>query len=288
LNRSKRADHGSFELWRGPFTWNRGWHGLLGGSLVADSNGVRDLRTAIQRNQSLWHCMSEGGMWRSCLVAIVWWVGLAVSIWPARAGHFVFNFGSDLAANDWHYLSFPGRQGAQFRARGENTVVVRAEAGVGVLWHSVPLELSGASYAQWRWRVMAGVSPTDLTRKGGDDRALAVYFVFVDGPEAVESADLTELLRQGEGYLLMYVWGGSANPGTILLSPYFDGRGRTLVKRAADAPTRVWLKESADLRSDFWKAFGRVPGTLIAVAVSSDSDDTGGLNIAAVADLDVN
>jgi hypothetical protein len=221
------------------------------------------------------------------LTVILWCVGLVVSIWPARAGHFVFNFGSDLAANDWHYLSFPGRQGAQFRARGENTVVVRAEAGVGILWHPVPLELSGASYAQWRWRVMAGVSPTDLTQKGGDDRALAIYFVFVDGPEAVENTDLMDLLRQGKGYLLMYVWGGFATPG-ILPSPYFGGRGRTIVKRAADTPMGVWFKQTADVRSDFRSAFGHLPGRLVAVAVSSDSDDTGGLNIAAVADLEVN
>lgn len=227
-------------------------------------------------------------MRRSCLTVILWCVGLVVSIWPARAGHFGFNFGSDLAANDWTYLSFPGRQGAQFRARGENTVVVRAEAGVGVLWHPVPLELSGASYAQWRWRVMAGVSPTDLTQKGGDDRALAVYFVFSDKVEVLKSMNLMKLLRQGEGYLLMYVWGGSETPGAILPSPYFDGRGRTIVKRAADAAMGRWFKEKVDVRGDFRSAFGHAPGTLVAVAVSSDSDDTGGLNIAAVADLDLN
>ena len=226
----------------------------------------------------------------SCLRATAWCacVGLAVFSGPATAGNAAFKFGADLSANDWHYLSFPGRQGAQFRASSENTVIVRAEAGVGVLWRPVPLELSGASYAQWRWRVMTGVGPTDLTKKGGDDRALAIYFVFVDGPEAVEGSDLMELLRQREGYLLMYVWGSSSTPGTILPSPYFNGRGRTIVKRSADSPTGVWFKETADVRGDFRSAFGRLPGTLVAVAVSSDSDDTGGLNVAAVSDLGVN
>jgi hypothetical protein len=44
----------------------------------------------------------------------------------------------------------------------------------------------------------------------------------------------------------------------------------------------------AEVRDDFHRAFGHWPGRLVAVAVSSDSDDTGGLNIAAVADLCVN
>ena len=222
----------------------------------------------------------------SCLRAAC--VGLAVFSWPATASNLAFKFDPDPSVNDWRYLSFPGRQGAQFKASGGDTVIVLAEAGVGVLWHPVPLKLSGAGHARWRWRVTAGVGPTDLTKKGGDDRTLAVYFVFSDGLVAVENADLMDLLRQGKGYLLMYVWGGLAAPGTILPSPNFDGRGRTIMKRAADAPMGVWFKETADLRSDFRSAFGRLPGRLVAVAVSSDSDDTGGVNIAAFADLDVN
>lgn len=222
-------------------------------------------------------------MQRSCLVTIVLCVGLAIPIWPGVAGQAVLKFGP---AEDWRYLSFPGRQEAQFKASVRDSVIVHAEASLGVLWHPVPLELSGASSVQWRWRVLAGVGPTDLTKKGGDDRVLAVYFVFVDGFESLETGDLKQLLRRG-GYILMYVWGGSATPGTILPSPYFDGRGSTIVKRAADAPKSVWFKETAEVRTDFRRAFGRSPGKLVAVAVSSDSDDTNGLNIAAVADLDV-
>ena len=226
-------------------------------------------------------------MRRWCLVAIVWCVGLTVSIWPGVASEAAFKFGPDLSANEWRYLSFPNRPGAQFSASGEAAVIVRAEAGVAILWHRVPHELSRASHAEWRWSVTAGVGPTDLTKKGGDDRALAVYFVFVDAPEAVGSSDLMELLRKGKGDFLMYVWGGSAERGTILPSPYFDGRGRTIVKRPANSPMGAWFKEASDVRRDFRKAFGRLPGTLVAVAVSSDSDDTSGLNIAAVADLNV-
>ena len=214
--------------------------------------------------------------------------GLALAKGPGMACDVVFKFGPGLYASGWRYLSFPRRQGAEFRARGEDTVIVQAEAGVGVLWHPVPQRASGASKARWRWRVTAGVGPTDLTKKGGDDRTLAVYFAFVDGPETAEGLDLMELLGREQGYLLMYVWGGAVNPGTVLPLPYFGGRGRTVVKRAADAPMGIWFEEVADVRGDFRRAFGRSPGRLVAVAVSSDSDDTGGLNVAAVADLCVN
>lgn len=208
---------------------------------------------------------------------------LSLAKGPGMEGGIVFKFGPDITASDWRYVSFPRRPGADFVPRGEDAVEVRTKAGVGILWHPVPPWGSNASMARWRWRVMEGVGPTDLTKKGGDDRALAVYFAFADGNP--DQTDLIDLLRQGRGYVLMYVWGGTAQRGTILSLPYFDGHGRTVVKRAASAPDGVWFSEAVNVRDDFRYAFWRAPGKLVAVALSSDSDDTGDVNLAAVADL---
>src|SRR3972149_9904516 len=70
--------------------------------------------------------------------------GLALAKGPGMTCGAVFKFGPDLYASGWRYMSFPDRQGAEFRARGEDTVIVQAEAGVGVLWHSVPRRVSAA------------------------------------------------------------------------------------------------------------------------------------------------
>lgn len=221
-------------------------------------------------------------MRRRRLAAVVWLMALIMPTCYGLAGPVAFMFGP---SNEWRSLSFPGRKAAEFKAGTAGTVVVQADSAVGVLWHPIPAALSRASSAQWRWRVTAGVGPTDLTKKGGDDRSLAIYFVFADGRETVGTVDLQQLLRRGEGFLLMYVWGDSISPGSILPFPYFDGRGRTIIKRTADAPLGVWFKETADVRGDFNSAFGRAPGRLVAVAVSGDSDDTRARIIAAVSDL---
>ena len=81
------------------------------------------------------------------------------------------------------------------------------------------------------------------------------------------------------------MWGGAAKRGSVLTLPYFDGRGRTIVKQEAGAKPGVWFNEQAGLRADFQKAFGKAPGRLVAVAVSSDADDTRGRNVAVLADL---
>ncbi len=229
-------------------------------------------------------------MRRLSILAILLSAGLGISSialarGPGMAGGVAFKFGPDLAASDWRYMSFPRRPGVAFTAHGEDTVIVQTNAGVGVLWHPVPRKVSKASKARWRWRVTKGVGPTDLTKKGGDDRTLAVYFAFTDEKVAVKDIDLMDLLRHKRGEVLMYVWGSGVKPGTMLPLPYFGGRGRTVVKRAANTKSGVWFDEKVDIRGDFRRAFGRAPGRLVAIAVSSDADDTGGLNVAAVADL---
>lgn len=210
---------------------------------------------------------------------------MALARGPDMAGGAAFPFGPDLSATGWRAVSFPRRRGANFSAHGKDALVVETEGGVGLLWHAVPGQYAKAEKARWRWRKMQGVGPTDLTRKGGDDRVLAVYFAFANASDVKAGTDLTDLLRSGRGQIITYVWGGGAKPGTVLQLPYFDGRGRTIVKRAADAKAGVWFDEQAALRADFKRAFGKTPGRLVAVAVSSDSDDTGGRNVAALADL---
>ncbi len=204
---------------------------------------------------------------------------------PDMAGGVAFPFGPNLSETGWRSVSFPRRRAANFSARGKDAVVVETTGGVGLLWHAVPRQVWRAENARWRWRKTQGVGPTDLTRKGGDDRVLAVYFAFADAAHAEAGTDLTTLLRKKRAQVLLYVWGGAARPETVLPLPYFEGRGRTIVKRAAAAKPGTWFDEQAAVRADFKRTFGKAPGHLVAVAISSDADDTGGRNVAVLADL---
>ncbi len=195
------------------------------------------------------------------------------------------SFGPDLAARGWVQMDFRGRSPAVFEAEGPGRLEVRADAAVSVLYRVLPRQFATTEVADWRWRVDAGPPATDLTRRRGEDRALAVYFLFENrGSEATEPPkDLRSALRRGRA--LTYVWGGGLAPGSVLDSPQLRGRGRMIVLRQADAPPGTWLSESVSIRADFLRAFGDEPGPLVGVAVSSDSDDTGGETRAAVEGL---
>ncbi len=128
-----------------------------------------------------------------------------------------------------------------------------------------------------------GVAATDLTRKGGDDRNLALYFVFVDEATAsdLNPSNARRLLRNKSTRALIYVWGGDHARGDMLPSPYHPGLRTKVLRTNADGT----FAESVDLAADYRRAFGAQPGVLVGLGVSADSDDTDGRVRASIADL---
>ena len=123
-----------------------------------------------------------------------------------------------------------------------------------------------------RW--LRGWRSTDLRRKGGDDRNLAVYFAWTDAETAARAdpSNAARLLRGANTRVLVYVWGDDDARGTIQASPYLEGLC-TVILRPAGTGQHV---ERVDLAGDFRRAFGTAPGVMVGIGISADSDDTGG------------
>jgi hypothetical protein len=128
------------------------------------------------------------------------------------------------------------------------------------------------------------VPATDLRLKGGDDRNLAVYFVFLPEAEARASGrdGIRRLLEAEAARVLVYVWGGTDGQPRLQDSPYLGARGKTVALRAAGTGT---MRETVDLAADHRAAFGSAPGALVGIAVSADSDDTASAIRAEIGDL---
>ncbi len=166
--------------------------------------------------------------------------------------------------------------------RGSQLDVV-SDGTVSLVWKPLDAAQRTATAASWQWRVRESVPPTDLTRKGGDDRNLALYFVFVDEATAarLNPSNARRLLRNASTRALIYVWGGAHSVGDILPSPYHPGL-RTKVLQTGAAGT---FRERVDLEADYRRAFGEAPGVLVGLGVSADSDDTDARVRASIADL---
>lgn len=178
-----------------------------------------------------------------------------------------------VAFDGWTEQRFSLFSPVRFRQAG-NSVSIRADSGVSLIWRALPQAFWPARNARWSWEVGQGVPATDLTLKGGDDRNLAVYFVFMPEDVARKFGDrpnLRSLLGEDQARVLVYVWGGDAARGQVLPSAYLGARGRTVVLRG---PVTGQFSERVDLAADHARAFGSAPAALVGLAVSADSDDT--------------
>lgn len=163
---------------------------------------------------------------------------------------------------------------------------VTSDGTVSLLYRSVPKTAWNSDMASWGWSVTQSVVATDLTRKGGDDRNLAIYFIFMDHADAekLSGKSVRRVLKNASTRALVYVWGGEYPRGKILRSPYGPGKLKTVIRRAAGKGS---FSENVNLATDFKRAFGKSLGVLVGVGISADSDDTDGMISAVVQDLKV-
>lgn len=167
---------------------------------------------------------------------------------------------------------------------GQNLGLV-SNGSVSIAWSRVDRADWDVAGASWGWTVEQSVPATDLSRKGGDDRNISLYFVFV--PESIapslEGANIRALLGNDDVRIIQYAWGGIHARGQVIQSPYApQGQGVTIALRQAGTGA---FMESVDLVADYARAFGGEKGALVGLAVSGDSDDTDTMIRAAISSL---
>lgn len=173
----------------------------------------------------------------------------------------------------WERITFPFQTATKFDERGSD-MMIDGDESVAIAWRQLGPEFWNARTADWTVEVMESVPATDLTRKGGDDRNLSMYFVFAGEETAARAqrgASLMRVLRRDDVRVLLYVFGGNAARGATFESPYMVGQGQVIIKAPAGTGT---FTETVDLAADFSAAFGGSAQNLIGIALSTDSDDT--------------
>ena len=133
--------------------------------------------------------------------------------------------------------------------------------------------------------MVEGVAATDLSQRGSDDRAIALYFVFSTDTGTIQNP--LAQLTAGSAHALVYVFGGKHARGSIVTSPHLQSRGRFIMLRPADSARDQWFNESVNLADDYARVFKAQRPPLIAVAISSDSDDTRGRNLVRIRELSI-
>lgn len=182
----------------------------------------------------------------------------------------------------------------QYRIRDwDGVVAVEAVAkkSMAVLVRPLAVDLDATPFLCWRWRVEATIASADITTKAGDDYAARVYLMYRMAESDLGFATRTKLalaraLRgdQVPDAAINYVWDNRSAVGTMVPNAYTE-RAMMWVLRSGDAEAGRWVSERRDVRADFERAFKHRPRLLYALALASDTDNTGGSATAGFADL---
>jgi hypothetical protein len=160
------------------------------------------------------------------------------------------------------------------------------------LSHVLRVDIKRTPLLRWRWKIAAPLVTADMTQKAGDDYAARIYVMF-DYPVQKLSLGTRAKLKLGAALYgqdlptaaLNYVWDNRQPVGTIQANTYTD-RARMIVVRSGAGQAGTWITETRDLAADFRAAFGEDAPDVVAVALATDTDNTGESALAWYGDIE--
>lgn len=189
------------------------------------------------------------------------------------------------AADGWQPLLIPGKRATRYsrvQVEGRSAWHAHSVVAASLLRRRVALEVTPNAVVEFSWRIDSTIAGADLCKAESADSPVRVCFAFAgDMSKLTLRARLQFQLAEamsGEAppyAMLMYVWDNHAEVDTILTSARSD-RIRKVVLESGAANVRQWRSYRRPLTGDFRRAFGEAPGTLIGIAMFTDTDNTGG------------
>ena len=206
-----------------------------------------------------------------------------VSIAPFPPISWVTDMAAPRLLPAWKHYRLPGKRPTSYvyqRIDGRQTVMAKAASSASMMRQSVHVSAGKLGKLKFSWKVPQLVVGADLAMREMHDSPVRVALVF-EGDRStfsVKNAMLSELARTLTGEelpyaTLMYVWCNECAPGHVFTNPRTD-RIREIALQSGPGHLNQWLDYERDIKLDFQKAFGEVPGALLDVGIMTDTDNT--------------
>ncbi len=163
----------------------------------------------------------------------------------------------------WEEKSFVGNTRYEIIDTKQGKVLhANAQKSASGMFKKIRVDLTRTPYLHWSWRVDETFSNNDERSKVGDDYPARVYVV-VDGG-----------IFFWRTQAVNYVWSSSQPQGASWPNA-FTGNAMMIAVRSGVADSKRWVKERRNVREDLKRLFGEDITHIDAVAVMTDSDNTG-------------
>jgi len=183
----------------------------------------------------------------------------------------------------WEPVELPGKLRTAFTLHTRDqrpAILANADSSASMLRQRLHIPPEQLGRLRFDWQVENLMAQADMSVRETEDSPVRLILAF-EGDRSkfsAKNAMLSELTRALTGEelpyaTLMYVWSNHHLVDSVIINPRTD-RVRKWVLESGPQHLNQWRHHQRDIRADFEKAFGEPPGTLVALAIMTDSDNT--------------
>ena len=171
------------------------------------------------------------------------------------------DYQSGLSSN-WQPKSFAGKTKYTVE-QNDNQPAIHAtsNAAASGLIYKIDYDPGQYPILSWRWKIDHILRKGDARHKSGDDYAARVYVIFPSWLFWKTRA-------------INYVWGNTL-PKEEMIANAFTANAMMIAVRSGPVETGRWLDERRNIYEDYKRAFGEEPPQVGAIAIMTDTDNTG-------------
>ena len=169
---------------------------------------------------------------------------------------------SSSGLSGWSEKSFQGTTDYRIvEEEGRKVLFARSENSASGLVFDTSFDPQEFPVLSWRWKVSDTISKGDSRSKAGDDYAARIYVVF---PHWFFPKTKT----------LNYIWANQLPKNSSQLSVY-TSNDMMIAVESGSAKAGEWITVQRNLLDDYRQAFGEEPAKVGAIAIMTDTDNTG-------------
>jgi hypothetical protein len=166
---------------------------------------------------------------------------------------------------DWEAKVFKGETDYTFAFDPDRKAIVleaRSRAAASGRYRKIKVDLAKTPFLNWSWKVVQPLSGVDENTKAGDDFAARLFVVVERGILGLNSLSMN------------YVWASQHPAGAGWQSP-FTRNVRLPAMDSGAAHLNLWISRKRNVREDFKEQFGEDIQSIDAVALMTDTDNSG-------------
>lgn len=172
----------------------------------------------------------------------------------------------------WDEKSFKGLTEYRLIQESDTSVVQATSQGAASgLVKKINFDPKKFRYLSWSWKINHTIAEGDETTKAGDDYAARIYVVF-SGKYFWQTKAIN------------YIWANNLRKGDSIPNAYTSNAAMVAVQSGSDNIGQ-WFFEKRDVFADYKNLFGTDPKEASAIAIMTDTDDTGENAIAWYGDI---